>query len=158
MVSTPAAAGTDPGAAVAAAGTDLGAVAGAALAGVDGTEANVPTGATPITASTDTLACSDLAAHSGNNPSPTGSALLPVAPTAPLAAAPTNVAAASTCTDAFLHERTTSSTSKSGQHRLSPKKKKRKHSLDCPMGAGMEKTSLSARSTVAETDTPSLGP
>ncbi|MQL74429.1 hypothetical protein Taro_006790, partial [Colocasia esculenta] len=84
----------------------------------------------------DTLACSDPAAHSGNNPSPAGSALLLTAPTAPLAAAPTDVTAATACTDAYPHERTTSSTSKSGQHRLSPKKKKRKRSLNYPKGAG----------------------
>ncbi|MQL81646.1 hypothetical protein Taro_014103 [Colocasia esculenta] len=76
----------------------------------------------------------DLAAHSGNNPSPIGSALLPAAPIAPLAAALTDVTAAATYIDACLHERTTSSTSKSGQHCLSPKKKKRKHSHDCPKG------------------------
>ncbi|MQL75338.1 hypothetical protein Taro_007712 [Colocasia esculenta] len=121
------------------------AAAGAALAGVDGTEPEVPAAA----ASMDTLSCSDPAPHNGNNLSPASSALLLAAPTAPLAAAPADVAAAAACTNAYLH--------KSGQHRLSLKKKKRKHSLGCPKGAGTEKTSLSPHSAAAETDTPSQG-
>ncbi|MQM06372.1 hypothetical protein Taro_039196 [Colocasia esculenta] len=130
------------------------AAAGAVLAGVDGTESEVPAAA----ASTDTLACSDLAAHSGNNLSPVGSTLLSAAPTAPLAVAPTDVVTAAVCTDVCLHERIASSTSRSGQHRLSLKKKRRKHSLDCPKGAVTEKTSLGPHSDASKTDTPSPGP
>ncbi|MQM11878.1 hypothetical protein Taro_044788, partial [Colocasia esculenta] len=155
-------AGTDPdaaaGAAAAATGTDPGATAGTALAGVDGTEPEVPAAAPSAAASTGTLACSDPATHSGNNLSPAGSALLPAAPTAPLAAALADVATAAACTDACLHGRIASSTSRSDQHRLSLKKKKRKHSLDCPKGAGTKKTFLSPHSAVVETDTSSPGP
>ncbi|MQL75177.1 hypothetical protein Taro_007543, partial [Colocasia esculenta] len=67
-----------------------------------------------------------------SNSCPTGSALRPAALTAPLAT-PADVAAAVTAGNAaYLLERTASSTSRSGQHHLSPKKKKKTHSLDCP--------------------------
>ncbi|MQM11186.1 hypothetical protein Taro_044089, partial [Colocasia esculenta] len=63
-------------------------------------------------------------------------ALLPATQTAPLAA-PADVAAAETAGNAVcLLERTTSLASRSGQHHLSPKKKKKTHSFDCPKGAG----------------------
>ncbi|MQM01083.1 hypothetical protein Taro_033829 [Colocasia esculenta] len=75
----------------------------------------------------------------GNNLCSAGFALCPAALTTPLAA-PANVAATVTTGNAaYPLERTTSSTSRSGQCRLSPKKKKKKiRSLDCPKDAEAE--------------------
>ncbi|MQM20369.1 hypothetical protein Taro_053387, partial [Colocasia esculenta] len=128
-------------AAAATAGTDPGAVAGAAPTGVDGTAPEVPTAAA---ATTDSLACSDPDAHSGNNPCPADPALLPAAQTAPLTAAPADVAVATACTDACLHEPAPPV----------PEEEEEETSLDCSKGAGTEKTSLSLHPTAAEIDTP----
>ncbi|MQM07897.1 hypothetical protein Taro_040746 [Colocasia esculenta] len=95
-------------------------------------------------------------ARSGNNPYPAGSALLPGGRTALLETARSDASAAAS--DAYLHECTTSSTSRSGQHRLFPKRKKKTHSPDCLRGAGTEKISLNLHSAAAETDTPAPGP